>query len=263
MSITWTPPMTIQGPMSWIPQGEAAAAAGILTDNLLIYVDASNASSYPGSGTTWTDLQSNYNGTLTNGPTYSSDDGGQIVFDGTDDYIDFGNVTQQVEATAFTMQMWFNLDDNVRNNRLWGRRRNSDSKIISGWVHQNGSIYFYNANDTADQYVLKTGQTFDEDVWYNAAWVFDGSGGSDADRAKIYLDGSELTSLTIQSGGVPTETFDFPSYEKFQIGSDRPGSQYSNQRLEGSIGEFYQYTSALSAANVLANFNATKARYGK
>tara|TARA_R100001463_G_scaffold130452_1_gene189870 strand:+ start:560 stop:1333 length:774 start_codon:yes stop_codon:yes gene_type:complete len=238
-------------------------AAGIVTADLLIHVDASVPASYPGSGTTWTDLKANYNGTLVNGPTYSSDDGGQIVFDGTDDLCDFGNVTEQVEATAFTMQMWFNLDDNTHNNRLWGRRRNSDNKIISGWVHSNGSVYFFNANDTANQNAFKTGQTFNEDTWYNVAWVFDGSGATNADRAKIYLDGSELTSLSFGSNGVPTETFDFPSYEKFQIGSDRPTTQFSNQRLEGSIGEFMQYTSALEASDVLANFNATKSRYGK
>jgi len=239
-----------------------SAAAGIVTANLLIHVDASNASSYPGSGTTWTDLQGNYNGTLTNGPTYSSADGGQIVFDGTDDWVTFGNVTEQAEASAFSVQMWFRMEDaTLSNNRLWGRRRNSDSKIISGWVGANGSIYFYNANNTSNQFALKTGNSFTDNEWYNIAWVFDGSGAANADRAKIYLDGSELTSLTFGSNGVPTTTFDFPSYEQFVIGADR--TNFSNQRLEGGIGEFMEYTSALSADDVLANFNATKTRYGK
>ena len=237
-------------------------AAGIVTANLLIYVDASNSSSYPGSGTTWTDLQGNYNGTLTNGPTYSSADGGQIVFDGTDDWVTFGNVTEQAEASAFSMQMWFRMEDaTLSNDRLWGRRRNSDSKIISGWIHANGSIYFYNANDTANQFAFKSGNSFTNNEWYNIAWVFDGSGAANADRAKIYLDGSELTSLTFASNGVPTTTFDFPSYEQFVIGADR--TNFSNQRLEGGIGEFMEYTSAISADDVLANFNATKTRYGK
>tara|TARA_R100001463_G_scaffold26997_1_gene62801 strand:+ start:1441 stop:2202 length:762 start_codon:yes stop_codon:yes gene_type:complete len=240
---------------------KAAEAAGIITANLLIYVDASNASSYGGSGTTWTDLQGNYNGTLTNGPTYSSADGGQIVLDGTDDYVTFGNITEQVEASAFSMQMWFRMEDANTNNRLWGRRRNSDKKIISGWVHGNGSIYFYNANDTNNQFAYKSGNSFTDNEWYNIAWVFDGSGAANADRAKIYLDGSELTSLTFGSNGFPTTTFDFPSYEQFVIGVDR--TSFSNQKLEGGIGEFMEYTSAMSADDVLANFNATKTRYGK
>jgi hypothetical protein len=55
---------------------------------LQLYLDAGNASSYPGSGTAWTDLSGNSrNGTLTNGPTYSSDNGGSIVFDGSNDFV--------------------------------------------------------------------------------------------------------------------------------------------------------------------------------
>jgi hypothetical protein len=60
----------------------------IVTDGLVLCLDAGNAKSYPGSGTTWTDLSGNgNNGTLTNGPTYSSSNGGSIVFDGTNDYV--------------------------------------------------------------------------------------------------------------------------------------------------------------------------------
>jgi len=238
-----------------------AEAAGIVTANLLIYVDASNASSYPGSGTTWTDLRANYNGTLTNGPTYSSADGGQIVFDGTDDWVTFGNVSEQAEASAFSVQMWFRMEDASTNNRLWGRRRNSDNKIISGWVHGNGSLYFSNANNASNQLGFKSGLGFTNNEWYNVAWVFDGSGASDADRSKIYLDGVQQTGMTFNAGGVPTTTFNFPSYDAFVIGADR--TNYSNQRLEGGIGEFMEYTSAISAEDVLDNFNATKSRYGK
>tara|TARA_R110002020_G_scaffold7161_3_gene30320 strand:+ start:7249 stop:8022 length:774 start_codon:yes stop_codon:yes gene_type:complete len=247
-------------PFLFSPAG-GGGGGGVVTDNLLIYVDASNPASYGGSGTTWTDLEGNYNGTLTNGPTYSSADGGQIVLDGTDDWVTFGNVTEQAEASAFSMQMWFRMENASSNNRLWGRRRNSDNKIISGWVHANGSLYFSNANNAANQVGFKSGLSFTDNEWYNVAWVFDGSGGSDADRAKIYLDGVQQTGMTFNAGGVPTTTFNFPSYEQFVIGADR--TNFSNQRLEGGIGEFMEYTSAISADDVLANFDVTKTRYGK
>ena len=62
----------------------------IITDSLILCLDAANTKSYPGSGTVWTDLSGNGNNvTLTNGPTYSSVDGRSIVFDGTNDYADF------------------------------------------------------------------------------------------------------------------------------------------------------------------------------
>ena len=243
------------------PPAGGGGGGGIITSNLLIYLDAGNPASYGGTGTTWTDLEGNYNGTLLNGVSYSSADGGQLVFDGTDDMVSLGNVTEQVETAAFTMQMWFRMEDASTNNRLWGRRRNSDNKIISGWIHANGSVYFSNANDTSNQLAYKTGNSFTDNEWYNIAWVFDGSGATNADRAKLCLDGSELTSLTFGSNGVPTTTFDFPSYEQFVLGADR--TNFSNQRLEGGIGEFLEYTSALSADDVLANFNATSSRYGK
>ena len=71
----------------------STVVGGIITDGLVLYVDAGNTDSYPGSGTTWTDISTNSNnGTLTNGPTFDSGDGGSIVFDGTDDYVDFGNI---------------------------------------------------------------------------------------------------------------------------------------------------------------------------
>jgi hypothetical protein len=60
----------------------------IITDGLVLALDAANNRSYPGTGTTWSDLSGNGNsGTLTNGPTFNSGNGGSIVFDGVDDYI--------------------------------------------------------------------------------------------------------------------------------------------------------------------------------
>ena len=59
----------------------------IVTDGLVFAVDAANKKSYPGSGTTWTDLAGSNNGTLTNGPTFDSGNGGSIVFDGSDDVV--------------------------------------------------------------------------------------------------------------------------------------------------------------------------------
>ena len=60
----------------------------IVTDGLVLCVDAANTKSYPGSGTTWTDISGkNHNGTLINGPTFSSDNMGGIVFDGSNDAV--------------------------------------------------------------------------------------------------------------------------------------------------------------------------------
>jgi hypothetical protein len=62
----------------------------IVTDGLVFMVDAGFTPSYPGSGTAWNDLVGDDNGTLENGPTFDSGDGGSIDFDGSDDLVDFG-----------------------------------------------------------------------------------------------------------------------------------------------------------------------------
>ena len=72
----------------------------VVTTGLQLYLDAGNASSYPGSGTAWTDLSGNSrDGTLTNGPTYSDTNGGSIVFDGTNDFV---QCTGSLTVTAAT-----------------------------------------------------------------------------------------------------------------------------------------------------------------
>jgi hypothetical protein len=94
----------------------------VVTDGLVLALDAADTNSYPGSGTTWNDLSGNGNtGTLTNGPTYSSDNGGSIVFDGTNDYVPL--VNNLGDPQQFTIEFWaypteLNIDANNNYRRL-------------------------------------------------------------------------------------------------------------------------------------------------
>ena len=68
--------------------GRIAYYGNIVKDGLVLDLDAAKKDSYPGTGTAWNDISGNRNnGTLTNGPTFNSSNGGSIVFDGTNDYI--------------------------------------------------------------------------------------------------------------------------------------------------------------------------------
>jgi hypothetical protein len=84
--------------------------SNVVKSGLVLSLDAANARSYPGSGTTWRDLSGNNNTfTLTNGPTFDSANGGSIFTDGTNDYIAssyFGNT-----ADSFTFSVWFKNDN--------------------------------------------------------------------------------------------------------------------------------------------------------
>ena len=77
----------------------------IVRDNIVQYLDAANTKSYPGSGTTWTDMSSrNRDGTLTNGPTFSTDNLGCFNFDGSNDYVNLNYVfTQASSANSYTV----------------------------------------------------------------------------------------------------------------------------------------------------------------
>ena len=83
------------------------ANSTIVSSGLVLHLDAGNASSYPGSGTTWTDLSgSGNNGTLVNGPTYSSANGGSLSFDGVNDYVSVSNTSQLRPSTELSIGMW-------------------------------------------------------------------------------------------------------------------------------------------------------------
>jgi hypothetical protein len=79
-----------------------------VTDGLVLYMDAANSKSYVSGSTTWNDIsRSGNNGTLVNGPTFNSSNGGSIVFDGTDDYVSFG-VINLISGTNTTIEVWVN-----------------------------------------------------------------------------------------------------------------------------------------------------------
>ena len=87
----------------------------IVRSGLVLTLDAADRKSYAGSGTAWNDLSGNsINGTLTNGPTFSSVNGGSIVFDGIDDFISLGTPSALKFASgSFTVDMWFKTNNAV------------------------------------------------------------------------------------------------------------------------------------------------------
>jgi hypothetical protein len=77
----------------------------IVTDGLVLYLDAANTKSYVSGSTTWNDIsRSNVNGTLVNGPTFNSGNGGSVVFDGTNDYV---SSTLQKTPNNTSVQLWY------------------------------------------------------------------------------------------------------------------------------------------------------------
>jgi hypothetical protein len=142
----------------------------LVRDGLVLYLDAANPKSYPGSGTAWNDLTSGgNNGTLVNGVGYTSDNGGAMVFDGVDDY--FTTTTTPTELLgnpSFTVSGWFFRLGNLPNNTgTWGFGGNSVNQGINSWWSNNNNQITI---DTWGQATFTTGAEYPLQQWVYVTW---------------------------------------------------------------------------------------------
>jgi hypothetical protein len=263
----------------WTSEG-TSNATDILTDGLVLQVDASNPSSYSGTGTTWFDLSGNdYDGVLTNGASYSSDFGGVISFTGSiSQYVTFGDPieTRLTSSNAVTYQIWV--------------RAESGSTGNVGIIPTFNKLIYNNdfAGITTEMYLLGADTTPGNDGIYS--YVNYANPGTSGDmEASSTTTGTTMTtgswyfiSVTAQLGATigtlynnnqlydSQKGFDYvPNFEN--SASLELGRSYNepitvvgpiNSYLNGEIGAFYIYDRQLSQAEVTNNFNVTKARYG-
>jgi hypothetical protein len=222
----------------------------LITANLVMNLDASNSSSYPGSGTTWTDLSGNgNNGTLTNGPTYSSANGGSIVFDGTNDYVNCG--TGLAQSGSWTISGFVKCSVSSAQAIILQRSGPSPTYL------QNYEIFVLATNKfacgaDADSYKrVESTTTMVTNTWYFVTGLYD----STTKILSIYINGNLENSSTALVGN-PTSTG--TQYVTLGAGD---GLEIGN-RLTGNISKALIYNRALSAAEILQNFNSLRGRYG-
>ncbi len=226
----------------------------LVEDNLVLYYDAGNTKSYPGTGDTWTDLTGNgVTGTLTNGPTFSSDNGGSIIFDGTDDYVSTINDIV-LEEEDFTMGFWAFADNVSNNNRALASSSSGGGSTDAGswqFATNNSKLRMSVRNNAGDGGgSISSTSTISLGIWYY--FVVTGATGG---NYKIYFNGEEEASGTNVGGDNGTD-LDCPN---FVIGLNRGGGT----EWHGGIAIVQIYKGkALSAAEIKQNFDAHKGRYG-
>jgi len=220
-----------------------SVGSSIVTAGLVLNLDAGNPASYPGTGTTWTSLAgNNYSGSLLNGTAFSSTNGGNLVFDGVDDYV---NVTEIGQLTRFSIESWF---------RPTAYPSNYAAVIASVYPGTNATVNFKigyqdGTGMTGGTYI---GGWFHTptvpttlNTWQQVIFTYDGSG------LAIYSNGvsggSNAFTGTPNSGGAG-----------IRIGRrwDLPDS------FIGNIAITRIYNRALSAAEILQNYNVDKSRFG-
>ena len=230
----------------------ATGTTQTITNGLIFYVDAANVKSYPGSGTTWTDLSSTaITGSLTNGPTFNSANGGNIRFDGTNDYVfvkdGFTNTIRG--RSQWAASIWFKGDNLTSIPVLLG----PDAGQLNYFdlfleVGQN-QAYMAVGGGSGANYISATGTdiTLQSGSIYNATWVYNNKTGS------FYLNGINITMTKTGTGLGDTPT----SNADFRIGAFKEGSYY----LSGSIYNVSIFNRALSSDEVLQNYESTRERF--
>ena len=212
----------------------AASGPNVVEDGLVLALDAGNTQSYPGSGTTWTDMGGNgNNGTLQSmsGANYSSTNGGYLDFDGASDYV---TLPFNTEYTNISIDAWATRDQlNVWNSIIGKYGSSAGYELV---FNNSGGVRFHTSTQRIDSTSLSA------NVWYHIVGTYDGS------TARIYINGSLDT-----SGSTSRNT----NTSNWQIGRSAWGGNYHN----GKISNIKIYNRALTAAEVLQNYNALKGRY--
>jgi hypothetical protein len=220
----------------------------IVTNGLVLALDAADKNSYPGSGTTWSDVSgNNIIGTLTNGPTFNSANGGSIFTDGTDDWIPISYTGSA--ADSYTFSAWFNNDNYSETKFILGRGRDGAG---NGW-----SLHLaITTTGTAQAGVVPTLPstvglgtigtiTLALNTWYHITGVW--TAGS---SIRCYVNG--VLDGTVSTSGTSLRT----STNGWWIGSLTTTNFTSGYNAVAQV-----YNRALSATEILQNYNAQKSRF--
>ena len=221
----------------------------IVRDSLALYLDAANTKSYPDSGTTWKDIcGKNNDGTLTNGPTFSSDNLGCIVLDGTNDYVsETSGLSDSLLQGNWSISFWVNFDvvntSGSGNDRPLLHHGSSATRKGLHMTNRSSVIRYGLYSDDID-----STQSLTADTWYNFVFTLNNT----SYLKQIYING--LLDISGTGGGAYTGT-----------GSNtRIGGRLLTFGLyfDGNISNVSAYNRVLTAAEVKQNYDALKGRFG-
>ena len=232
-------------------------------------MDSGFVPSYTSSGTSWYDLSYNaYNGTLTNGPTFNSTNGGSIVFDGVDDYVNCGtNFTSSNYSYPFTTEIWVYVDatGNTTTNRgIFATSNSTTLSVYNGLSVGLGSSYngsgnykvFLNVGNgvsagTTGRYSL----TSNNEVLTGNAWNHIIATYNTGPTFTCYVNGVSVAGVTSGTGGALV----WGTSKITTLGYSVGGYQYY---FKGRVAIARVYNKLFSANDALQNYNSTKTRFG-
>jgi hypothetical protein len=219
----------------------------IVTNGLILALDAADRNSYVSGSTTWGDMSGNNNsGSLVNGPTFNSANGGSIVFNGTNSYVDTvtGSATMAL-TSAGSLSCWFKTTSTSGTGELVRQIGASDNGFemqINATGRIAGAVFL-----GSWQNIPASGLSYNDNVWHNIVMAVSGT------LVSIYVDSNSIYSNNLGSGTLNTGN------GKIRVGLHPNGSA---SPFSGSIANVQVYNRALSASEVAQNYNAQRARFG-
>lgn len=220
----------------------------IVRDGLIAWYDVLFQTSYPNSGTTWYDLGGNDDdGTLVNGVSYDSANGGSLEFDGINDYVDFGNSVTNGQIDI-SVSCWCYVYGQA--GAQWLIQKYDANTTRNGWaIYYNGTTnkFSVDGRESAALYISNpSANTFSSNNWYNVVFT------KSANNWRLYINGVLEANNLVGNGTTP-----FTNNQLFTMGSLPSVSAYGKSK----IAQMAIYNRALSSTEVTHNFNTTKGRF--
>ena len=215
----------------------------IVRDGLVLYFDAANTKSYPGSGTTWTDISGKgHSGTLTNGPTFSSDNMGSIVFDGVNDHVVLDSSFQVSTSLTYSFDAWIYKTATGTNN--------TGMLLSGGFGGDKDGLIIQTEDFTSTNIKMRSSNGDVNAVYYNGiSQTLDGD--STGTEASFNLNEWIHVALT----GITVNSTDGAAHN---IGQNNNNTN----EYTGRISNLKVYDRELTATEIKQNFEALKGRFG-
>jgi len=212
----------------------------IVTNGLVLALDAADRNSYLGSGTTWTDLSGNNNtGVLTNGPTFNASNRGSISFDGINQCVVVNSNASILPTTAYTKVAWFYATNFATGNNIIS---GGNSGQHAFWLAGGNKL---NSGHNGNWSTVVSTTTLSLNTWYFGAVTFNTTTGW-----ILYLNGvSENTNVS---------TTTFVGNGEILLAAYSTGANVFTGRIACGL----IYNRVLTATEILRNYNATKTRFG-
>ena len=212
----------------------------IVDDGLVFAIDAGSTRSYPGSGTTTTNIINGASGTLTNGVGYVSNNGGAFDFDGTDDFILFPDDTN-LNLQTLTMESWSYLNTTIQQYGFLFEKGLVNTQYANFFEN---TIFVFRTMGLSTSSLNIASSLFSANSWNHIVCTY-ASG-----TKRIYLNGIQVGVATGLTGTISTNA-----------NGPRIGAHSSGYYLDGEIAASRVYNKALTAEEVLQNYNAQKSRF--